>query len=64
MPTRDGGEQSAMLLRLNHTFDLFAAVQARPINPATPFSGLLTLWLSMIAAVGLAMQLACSRQQT
>ena len=35
-------------------FDLFPSVVARWINPRPPFSAPLTLWLSMIAAVGLA----------
>ena len=45
-------------------FDLLAAIEARPINPRPPFSALLTLWLSMIAAVGLASRAAYSRQRT
>jgi hypothetical protein len=35
------------------TFDLLACIVARRINRRPPFSALLTLWLSMIAAVGL-----------
>jgi len=46
------------------TFNLLASIEARPINPTAPFSVLLTLWLSMIAAVGRASRLACSRQRT
>jgi hypothetical protein len=45
-------------------FDLLAAIEARRINPAPPFSALLTLWLSMIAAVGLASRSARSRHST
>jgi hypothetical protein len=45
-------------------FDLLAAIKARWIDPAPPFSALLTLWLSMMAAVGLASRAACSRQST
>ena len=33
-------------------FDLLAGIVARRINRRPPFSALLTLWLSMIAAVG------------
>jgi hypothetical protein len=44
--------------------DLLAAIKARRVNRAPPFSALLTLWLSMIAAVGLASRPACSRQRT
>jgi hypothetical protein len=35
-------------------FDLLAGIVARRINRRLPFSTLLTLWLSIIAAVGLA----------
>jgi hypothetical protein len=41
-------------------FDLFAGVVPGRINPGPPFSALLTLWLSMIAAVGLASRSAAS----
>jgi hypothetical protein len=44
--------------------DFLAAIEARRINAAPPFSALLTLWLSMMAAVGLASRSACSRQST
>jgi hypothetical protein len=44
--------------------DLLAAIKARRIDPTPPFSALLTLWLSMMAAVGLACRSACSRQST
>jgi hypothetical protein len=43
--------------------DLLAAIKARRVNPSPPFSALLTLWLSMIAAVGLASRPARSRQR-
>lgn len=45
-------------------FDLFASVVARRIDPRHPFSAPLTLWLSMIAAVGLASLPANSRTAT
>ena len=45
-------------------FDLFAAVIAGGIDAGPPFSALFTLWLSMIAAVGLASQPAISRHFT
>jgi len=45
-------------------FDLLARVEARRINRSAPFSALLTLWLSMIAAVGLASREAASRHLT
>lgn len=44
--------------------DLLARVVARWVDRAPPFSALFTLWLSMIAAVGLADRSACSRQDT
>src|SRR5215212_7243497 len=44
--------------------DLLAAVIARRVNAAPPFSALLTLWLSMIAALGLASRPANSRHAT
>ena len=45
-------------------FDLLAGVEARRINRSAPFSALFTLWLSMIAAVGLASREAASRHFT
>ena len=42
-------------------FDLLAGIVARRINRRPPFSALLTLWLSMIAAVGLALRDAAWR---
>ena len=44
--------------------DLFARIVPRRIDRLPPFSALLTLWLSMIAAVGLAARPACSRHCT
>jgi hypothetical protein len=44
-------------------FDLFAGVVSRRIVKP-PFSALLTLWLSMIAALGLASRSAASRHLT
>jgi hypothetical protein len=41
-------------------FDLLACVVAGRVNRDPPFSALLTLWLSMIAAVGLASRSANS----
>jgi hypothetical protein len=43
--------------------DLLACVVARRIDAGPPFSALLTLWLSMMAAVGLASREASSRQR-
>jgi hypothetical protein len=44
--------------------DLFARIIARRINAGPPFSALFTLWLSMMAAVGLASRSPCSRHST
>jgi hypothetical protein len=44
--------------------DLLARIVAMRIDPAPPFSALLTLWLSMMAAVGLASRSPCSRHST
>ena len=55
-----GIDQHMALLAL----DLLAGVIARRVNAGPPFSALLTLWLSMIAAVGLASRPACSRHCT
>ena len=43
--------------------DLLACVVAGRIDAGPPFSALLTLWLSMMAAVGLASREASSRQR-
>ena len=53
-------DQDVPLLAL----DLLARVVARRIDARPPFSALLTLWLSMIAAVGLASLPALSRTST
>ena len=42
-------------------FDLLARVIAMRIDARPPFSALFTLWLSMMAAVGLASRSPCSR---
>lgn len=42
-------------------FDLLAGIIAIPVDAGPPFSALLTLWLSITAAVGLASRPACSR---
>jgi hypothetical protein len=44
--------------------DFLARVVAGRIDARPPFSALLTLWLSMMAAVGLASREAASRQRT
>ena len=44
--------------------DLLACVITGRVDRGPPFSALLTLWLSMIAAVGLASRPACSRHCT
>jgi hypothetical protein len=49
--------QNVALLAL----DLFARIIAMRINTGPPFSALFTLWLSMMATVGLASRSACSR---
>jgi hypothetical protein len=45
-------------------FDLLARVVALRIDRGPPFSAAFTLWLSMIAALGLASRPACSRHFT
>jgi hypothetical protein len=45
-------------------FDLFACIIAMRIDAGPPFSALFTLWLSMMAAVGLASRSAFSRHST
>ena len=42
-------------------FDLLSRVEPVRIDQGPPFSALLTLWLSMMAVVGLASRSACSR---
>jgi hypothetical protein len=44
--------------------DLLARVIAMRIDAGPPFSALFTLWLSMIAAVGLVSRSSFSRQAT
>ena len=44
--------------------DLFARIIAMRIDTGPPFSALFTLWLSMMAAVGLASRSPCSRHST
>ena len=44
--------------------DLLARIVPVPVDAGPPFSALLTLWLSMIAAVGLASRPAFSRHWT
>jgi hypothetical protein len=44
--------------------DLFARIVAMRINAGPPFSALFTLWLSMMAAEGLASRSADSRHFT
>jgi len=44
--------------------DLHAAIESRRIDPAPRFSALLTFWLSIMAAVGLAARDTSPRQRT
>ena len=46
------------------TLDFLARVETMRINGGPPFSALLTLWLSMMAAVGLASRSSFSRHAT
>jgi hypothetical protein len=46
------------------SLDFFARVIAMRIDARPPFSALFTLWLSMMAAVGLAARSPCSRHAT
>lgn len=55
-----GIDEDVALLAL----DLFASVKTRRVNQDPPFSALLTLWLSMIAAVGLSFRPAISRHRS
>ena len=45
-------------------FDFLARIIAMRIDAGPPFSALFTLWLSMMAAVGLASRPSCSRHLT
>ena len=44
--------------------DFLARIIARRVDPGPPFSALFTLWLSIMAAVGLASRSLCSRHST
>ena len=60
----DGMEQQPQRVYENMAllaFDLLTRIIAMRIDTGPPFSALLTLWLSMIAAVGLASRSSCSR---
>ena len=52
-----GVDENMTLLAL----DLLSCIEPVRIDRGPPFSALLTLWLSMMAAVGLASRSACSR---
>jgi hypothetical protein len=63
----DGAHQQALRVDQDVALlavDLLAGVVARRVDAAPPFSALLTLWLSMIEAVGLASHAAASRHFT
>jgi hypothetical protein len=63
----DGVDQEALRVDENMpllALDLFARIIARRINFGPPFSALLTLWLSMMQAVGEASRDAASRHFT
>jgi hypothetical protein len=63
----DGVEQQTQRIYQNVALlalDLFARIIAMRIDAGPPFSALFTLWLSMMAAVGLASRSACSRHAT
>ena len=63
----DGVEQQAQRIyekAAPFAFDLLACIIAMRIDTRPPFSALLTLWLSMMAAVGLASRSRCSRHST
>ncbi len=53
-------DQDMALLALNQ----LARIEAVPIDGRAPFSALVTLWLSITQAVGLASRSACSRHLT
>ena len=60
----DGVHQQALRVDENVpllALDILARIVAVRINARPPFSALFTLWLSMMAAVGLAFRWACSR---
>jgi len=63
----DGVDQQAQRIYENVALlalDLLARIITMRINPGPPFSALFTLWLSMMAAVGLASRSSCSRHST
>ena len=63
----DGVDQQAFRVDENMpllALDLLSRVVAQRINPGPPFSALFTLWLSMMAAVGLASLETASRHFT
>ncbi len=63
----DGVEQQTQRIYENMALlalDLLARIVAMRIDAAPPFSALFTLWLSMMAAVGLAWRPPCSRHST
>ena len=63
----DGAQQQALRVYQDMALlavDLLARVVTGWVDRAPPFSALLTLWLSMIAAVGLASRSASSRHST
>ena len=63
----DGMKQQAQCVYKNMpllTLDCFARIIVGRIDAGPPFSALFTLWLSMMAAVGLASLSACSRHFT
>ena len=63
----DGVEQQAQRIYENMALlalDLLARIIAMRIDAGPPFSALFTLWLSMMAAVGLASRSPCSRHST
>ena len=63
----DGVEQQTQRIYENVAllaFDLLARIIAMRIDAGPPFSALFTLWLSMMAAVGLASRSPCSRHST
>lgn len=63
----DGVDQQALRVDENMpllALDFLSRVVTRRIDRSPPFSALLTLWLSITAAVGLASREAASRQRT
>src|SRR5215510_8624490 len=63
----DGVEQQTQRIYQNVALlalDLLARIIAMRIDAGPPFSALFTLWLSRMAAVGLASRSACSRHAT